>query len=140
MSKSDCIITSKTKEFIHFDRFSSFIIQLINLSITSIHQCSLIILFAVFCITAKSDDFIILPTFCLQASSICLTLSLVIEGENEFHILCNVSLTHNNQTLLSSTFLSLSDKDFRIVPKLDTILSFVNIFVAIIYYSILLYK
>ncbi|MDR1987777.1 MAG: hypothetical protein LBQ24_03300 [Candidatus Peribacteria bacterium] len=48
-------------------------------------------------------------TFFTQVSSICLTLSLVIAGVNDFHIHCKVSLFQSNHTLIETTVLSLSD-------------------------------
>jgi hypothetical protein len=51
----------------------------------------------------------------IPESSICLTLSLVIAGEKDEPIFCKVSLSQLSQTLLSITFFSLSDKEFKMV-------------------------
>jgi hypothetical protein len=80
----------------------------------------------------------ILQIFLIPESSICLTLSLVIAGEKEEPIFCNVSLSHLRPTLLSITFFSLSDRELKIVPKdsIMHVLSRVVVFITIfLFYS-----
>jgi len=81
------MITSSMFELIFFDSCTSFIIALRSLSFVSAHLWAARVFLAISCIAESSVAFIILPTFLIHASSICLTLSLVIAGLKEFPIL-----------------------------------------------------
>jgi hypothetical protein len=74
----------------------------------------------------------ILQIFLIQDSSICLTLSLVIDGEKELPMFCRVSFSEKSQTLLSITFLSFVDSESSISLKDLVMFLLFNSIVAIL--------
>jgi hypothetical protein len=108
-------------EFIFEGKLKSFINSFINLDFPINHPFRLINSLVLFWIKTRSVFLIILHNFLIPEFSICLTLSLVIDGEKLFQILARVNLSQANHTLFSRTDFSLSDKLPNISKKLDSI-------------------
>jgi hypothetical protein len=87
------------------------------LSLEIIHQCNSKYFFEVVCISFNSVALTILHIFFIHDSSICLTLSLVIEGVKELPIFCRVSFSEKRPTLLSITLFSFSESELNLSLK-----------------------
>gem|GEM_PF-5221663 len=104
----------------------------ISFSFVNSPPCSSNVSFANSCNFTNVVAFTTLHIFLIPESSICLTLSLVIFGENESQIFWSVSFSQCNPILLSITFFSLSESASKISLKVPIIeelfISFVCIF------------
>jgi hypothetical protein len=125
---------SSIQEFTFFSNFNSLINTPINFSLESIPQCRLKSSLAFFCILESRVAFTILHIFLIQASSICLTLSLVIGGRKDAHILCSVSLSQDIHILFFITSCSFSEREHNMSSNDLTILLLFKIAVSIFVY------